>query len=163
VIMAKRLTILTHPDPFLRNRAKDVTTAEINDPHFQDFLDDLVFTMRPKGIGLAAVQVGSEYNVAVIDAPAGPLYLVNPRITRFGKEKEISAEACLSVPGYFGEVERSLEVDIEFLDRRGAREKITATELLARVFQHELDHLNGILYIDRAKRVWKEEETEAKQ
>ena len=95
--------------------------------------------------------------MVVIDIGDGLIELVNPKIT-FREGSETDSEGCLSVPGIFGEVERAAKVKVEFLDRRGKRKHITAKGLLARCIQHELDHLEGVLFIDVAQSLRKEEE-----
>lgn len=156
--MAKLLPIITHPDPYLRRKAEPISAARLRERSFQALLDDMTRTMRgADGIGLAAVQVGAPEDVCVINMEDGPMHLLNARIVRFGKKKAVSTEACLSVPGYSGDVSRSAEVDVEGFDREGHGISFTATGLLARVVQHELDHLQGVLYIDRAKSVWKDD------
>jgi len=156
--MSRILPIITHPDPFLRKPAKDVAPAKIRERSFQLFLDDLTRTMgSADGIGLAAIQVGSQDDVCVISMEDGPMHLVNAKIVRYGKKKATSVEGCLSVPGYSGDVHRPTEIDVEAYDRFGDLISFTASGLLARVIQHETDHLKGILYIDRADRIWKDD------
>ena len=128
------------------------------DAHLRKLLDDMAETMyEANGIGIAAPQVGEALRMVVIDIGDGLIELVNPVIT-FREGSETDSEGCLSVPGIFGEVERSAKVKVEFLDRRGKRKHITAKGLLARCIQHELDHLNGVLFIDVATSLRKEEE-----
>ncbi len=155
--MAKRLSIITHPNPILRQPAKDVPRERLDDGAFQEFLDDMTRTMiEADGIGLAAIQVAVPLNVAVINTENGPLHLVNPRIMNRGKHKETRTEACLSVPGLAGDVRRSTEIRVTALGRDGKALDLDASDLFARVIQHEVDHLNGILYIDRAERIWEQ-------
>ncbi len=127
------------------------------DGKMRAFLDDMAETMyKFDGIGLAAPQVGRAIRAVVIDIGEGKLLeLINPVIT----EREgtaLDSEGCLSVPGIFGEVERSLNVKIEYMNRYGKRRKLNAEGLLARCIQHELDHLDGILFIDIAKNLRQE-------
>ena len=155
--MAHRLPILTHPDTFLRKKALDVSAAELRDKEFLGFLEDMSKTMlEADGIGLAAIQVGDRRNITVINMDDGPMHFVNPKILQYGKKKDVQTEGCLSVPGLAGDVRRSLEIHVTAIDRRGAALDFTAHDLLARVLQHEIDHLNGILYIDRAEKIWEE-------
>ena len=128
------------------------------DARLRKLLDDMAETMyEANGNGIAAPQVGEALRMVVIDIGDGLIELVNPKIT-FREGSETDSEGCLSVPGIFGEVERASKVKVEFLDRRGKRKHITAKGLLARCIQHELDHLEGVLFIDVATSLRKEEE-----
>ena len=128
------------------------------DAKLKDLLDNMAETMyEANGIGIAAPQVGEAVRMVVIDIGDGLIELVNPKIT-FREGSETDSEGCLSVPGIFGEVERASKVKVEFLDRRGKRKHITAKGLLARCIQHELDDLEGVLFIDVATSLRKEEE-----
>ena len=127
------------------------------DGKLRSFLDDMAETMyKSDGIGLAAPQVGRSIRVVVIDIREGKLLeMINPEIT--SKEgAAVDSEGCLSVPGIFGEVERSEKVAVDYTTRYGKRRKLEADGLLARCIQHELDHLNGILFIDVAKNLRQE-------
>jgi peptide deformylase len=134
------------PDPVLRQRAKRITTL---DSSIQRLIDDMLETMPAVyGVGLAAPQVGKSLRLAVIGLPdEEPLVLVNPEIVRRIGER-IVEEGCLSVPGYRGEVKRSVAVTVKARDRNGRQLRIKGTELLAHALEHELDHLNGVLYVD---------------
>ncbi len=155
--------IVTTPDPVLRKKAHKV--AEFG-PELQKLIDDMVETMREApGVGLAAPQVNVSQRVIVVEygddedeeAPTKLYTLVNPEITRYSTETVSGNEGCLSVLGYQGEVERSLDVTIKGLNRRGKPVKIKAKGWMARIFQHEIDHLDGVLFVDRATKVWKVE------
>jgi peptide deformylase len=172
--------IVTVPQPVLREKAKPVRQIT---PAIETLIDDMIETMREApGVGLAAPQVGVGIQVIVVeyaegsenadadaDAAAEPkpkkLYAVlNPEITRNSKETELGNEGCLSIPDYMGEVERYNTVTVKGLDRHGKSFKLKTKGWLARIFQHEIDHLNGVLFIDRTDKVWKaepEEELEA--
>lgn len=129
------------------------TPVERVNKELRQLLDDMAETMyKNDGVGLAAPQVGRAIRVVVIDCQEehGLIELINPVIT-FREGEEVDTEGCLSIPGIYGEVERSARVKVEFLDRRGKKQHITATGLLARCIQHELDHLDGQLFIDIAK------------
>ena len=156
--------IVTHPDPVLRRKARKVTEFT---PELQALIDDMVETMRvAPGVGLAAPQVDVSLRVIVVefgdeddpDVPAKLYALVNPEITRLSQDKEVGAEGCLSIPGFAGNVERPLEVVIKGQNRHGKAVRIKADGWLARIFQHEIDHLDGVLFIDRAERVWRLED-----
>lgn len=148
--------------PVLRQRARPVPPEEIASPEFQRLVDDMVETMREyDGAGLAATQVHVLKQVAVIevqanprdpDAPAIPLtVLVNPVVTPLTEETEEGWEGCLSVPDLRGVVPRLTAVRLECQDRAGQRLDVVAKDFLARVIQHETDHLNGIVYLDRMR------------
>ena len=127
------------------------------DAKLRTLLDNMAETMyEANGVGLAAPQVGLPIRVVVIDVGDGLLELINPMIT-FREGKETDSEGCLSLPNIFGEVERSSKVKVEFLDRRGKKKHMTGTGLLARCIQHELDHLEGTLFIDVAQSIRQED------
>jgi peptide deformylase len=163
------LDVVTLENPILRKKARKV--QDFKDPKLQRLINDMVQTMEDsEGVGLAAPQVGLSIRLIVVKLPdddegkehfgedAGVLYvLANPEIARSSDEMVEGAEACLSIPGYYGEVLRHRAVTIKGQDRHGKEVRIKAKEWLARVFQHEIDHLNGILYIDegRARRIFK--------
>jgi len=134
------------PDPVLRQKAKRVPTV---DKSVQRLIDDMVETMQQaNGAGLAAPQVGVSLRVIVLQVPGEePIAIVNPEIVKRTGEQEV-AEGCLSFPGYAGEIKRSASVTVKGLDRQGKPTRIKATGLMAETLQHEIDHLNGILYID---------------
>lgn len=150
-------------DPRLRKRAREVKQVT---PEIRQFIDDMVETMHANnGVGLAAPQVAELVRIIVVELPAdeevegsGKLYtVVNPEIVKMSRETEVANEGCLSVPGYVGEVERADAVVVRGLDRRGKPIRIRAYDWLARVFQHEIDHCDGVLYIDRLTapdRIW---------
>lgn len=144
------LKIKKYPDPLLRKKCQEV--KEVND-EIRKIIDDMLETMREnKGVGLAACQVGVLKRIIVVDIEfikEGIFALVNPKIIRQSKEKEIGEEGCLSFPGAFLKINRHKEIEIEALDRNGKEIKISAKGLLARVLQHEIDHLDGILFFDR--------------
>jgi peptide deformylase len=155
-------SIVYLPDPVLRRKAQPVNRF---DGSLQTLIDDMIETMRDApGVGLAAPQVGVSDRLIVVeypkddekeDAPKKLFVVVNPEIKEFSDETEMGVEGCLSVPGYQGEVERSLAVTVKGLTRRGQPMKIKAKGWLARIFQHEVDHLNGVVFTDRATKVWK--------
>jgi peptide deformylase len=137
--------ILTAEEPILRERAKKVTTF---DASLHRLLDDMLETMRDApGVGLAANQIGVGLQVAVIEVEDKVTELINPQIVRVSGEI-IDWEGCLSIPGFVAEVKRSAKVTVKARDRHGKEFRIKGDELLARALQHEIDHLNGVLYID---------------
>jgi len=155
------------PDPVLRRKARKVTTF---DGDLQVLIDDMIETMREApGVGLAAPQVGVSERVIVVeyaedeedeDGPKKLYVLVNPEIVAPSEETELGIEGCLSVPGLIGEVDRHTSLTVKGLNRRGQAVKYKVNGWLARIFQHEIDHLDGIVYTDRATRVWKPREGE---
>ena len=151
------------PDPILRERAKRVGPIT---PAVQRLIDDMIETMGDaQGVGLAANQVGVLRRVIVIQLPEdeAPRVFINPEIVRREGEREVE-EGCLSIPGYRGLVTRSVKVRAKGLDRSGRVIRVNAEELLAQALEHEIDHLNGALYIDRLvdrDKLWKEEPEEA--
>ncbi len=153
--------ILIHPHPMLRTKAEEVMDfgAEL-----QTLIDDMFETMRAaSGVGLAAPQVNVPLRVLVVeyaqdDAARPERYaLVNPKLVYVSPETEIGTEGCLSIPGIFGEVIRPRSIIVRGQDRYGNPVTIRAHGWLARIFQHEIDHLNGVLFIDKAVRTWREE------
>lgn len=162
--------ILTNPDPFLRKRAKAVRKVT---PEVKTLIEDMIETMREApGVGLAAPQVGigmrvivAEYAEPSEDPEAEPKppklhAIVNPEIVRHSETTNLNNEGCLSIPGYMGEVERYDSITVKGLNRHGKPVRIKAKGWMARILQHEIDHLDGILFIDRATQVWKLEEEE---
>lgn len=133
-------------DPVLRQVAQRV---EVVDEQVKALADDMVrlLTLR-KGYGLAAPQVGVSARIILLDVEDFFQIVVNPEIVRVGKEKVLGIEGCLSIPGAEAEVLRYRDVEVEGQTLEGERFELHATELLARVFQHEIDHLNGVLFID---------------
>lgn len=135
------------PDEVLRKKAKKVPAI---DASIQQLIDDMIATMQEEnGVGLAAAQVGVSLRVAVLQMPGGePFSIVNPDVVKRSGERQV-IEGCLSIPGYQGELKRSEKVTVKGLDREGKKIRIRATDLLAQALEHEIDHLDGILYIDR--------------
>jgi peptide deformylase len=143
--------------PVLRQRARPLQAAEISTPAFQKFIDDMIETMQEyHGIGLAAPQVHEDVRVFVAGVEGEgeelPLMVaINPDLTLAGPATEEDWEGCLSIPDIRGRVPRAREVKLRALDRRGRPYEVTARGFPARVIQHETDHLNGILFLDRMK------------
>lgn len=156
--------IVIHPAPVLRRKARKVTEFG---PELQTLIDDMIETMRlAPGVGLAAPQVDVPLRVIVVefgdeedeDVPPKLYSVVNPELVKASKETEIGVEGCLSIPGFAGEVERSVDVIVKGQNRRGQPVRIKASGWLARIFQHEINHLDGVLFIDLAEKVWRLEE-----
>jgi peptide deformylase len=147
--------IVTLGHPTLRLKARKVTKFG---PELKQLVDDMVETMRAApGVGLAAPQVNVLERVIVIELPAdedeglpAELYaIVNPEIVKASREKEEGEEGCLSIPGYIGEIDRHVEVLVRGFDVSGKPVRVKAYDYLARIFQHEIDHLEGVMFIDR--------------
>jgi len=148
----KILKIVIHPNKILDSRAKKVDLSLLTSPAMQSLVSDMAKTLlKVEGAGLAAPQVNKGLQLAVINTKDGVLALFNPRLTKKSLSKEWGEEGCLSVPGFFGEVKRHKKVTCEFYDKDGEKQSLNAEGLLARVIQHELDHLNGILFISKAR------------
>lgn len=133
-------------DAVLRRKARKVSRV---DASLQRIIEDMIDTMQQaKGLGLAAPQVGVPLKVIVVQMPEQEaIALINPEIVERSGEQEV-VEGCLSVPGYYGRLKRSATITVRGRDRQGKALKIRATGLMAEVFEHEIDHLNGILYVD---------------
>ena len=164
--------VITPRNPILRKKAHKVTN--FSDPKLQKLIDDMIETMLDApGVGLAAPQVAISQRVIVVRLPddeeskaeygeeAGVLHVVvNPDIIRSSKEMVDGVEACLSIPGYYGTVSRHVAITVRGYDREGKAIRIKSRDWLARVFQHEIDHLDGVLFIDRATEIWKHADPE---
>jgi peptide deformylase len=154
--------IVTLPDPILRRKARTITRFDIE---LQTLIEGMIETMREApGVGLAAPQVGISDRLIVVeypeddeqeDSPKKLYVVINPEIKETSEDTEMGIEGCLSIPGLHGEVERALAVTVKGQTRRGQPVKIKAKGWLARIFQHEIDHVNGVVFTDRATKVWK--------
>ncbi len=161
--------IITLPHPTLRRKAKPVTKF---DKELQTLIDDMIETMREApGVGLAAPQVNISQQLAVVEyaededdeeenenaepKPKKLFVLINPEIIKASEEKVNGVEGCLSIPNLIGEVERHESIQVKALNRHGKPVKIKVDGWMARIFQHEIDHLNGVLFTDHATRIWK--------
>jgi len=156
--------VILIPHPTLR---KEAAVVDDFGPDTQQLIDDMIETLREKsGAGLAAPQVNVSQQVILVEfgseeeeeIPPTLYVTINPKITRFSPETVMGAEGCLSIPRLMGEVERAQEIVVEGLDRHGKPVKMKLRGWLARIFQHEIDHLNGILYTDRTTDVWETDE-----
>ncbi|MCO4316913.1 peptide deformylase [Phyllobacterium sp. 21LDTY02-6] len=153
----KPLIIL--PDPLLRQTSKPV---EHFDADLRKFSQDMLDTMYDApGIGLAAIQVGVPLRMLVIDLakedePKAPQIFINPEVLSSSDERNVYEEGCLSIPDYYAEVERPKQVRVSYLDLDGKKHEVEADDLLATCLQHEMDHLNGVLFIDHISRLKRE-------
>ncbi len=171
------LQIITPPNPILRQKNKPVHRLT---PEIHALIDDMIETMREsKGVGLAAPQVGVNIQLAVIESlpevdeegndipDSRKLFIIiNPKLSWHSRQLSPGIEGCLSIPGYLGEVERYDAIRAQWLNRAGKKVNMRFKGWTARIFQHEIDHLNGVLYTDRLTspdNFWTEEEFEAMQ
>ena len=143
-------TIITEPNEILRQISKPVSSVGNQE---RKLMDDMLETMyAANGIGLAAIQIGVPKRIIVMDiskdGKKNPMYFVNPKIKNKHKEKSTYEEGCLSVPNYFAEVDRPKYCEVEYLDYQGENKILKAEGLLATCIQHEMDHLEGVLFID---------------
>ena len=151
--------IVIEPDPILRKKSEPLEKV---DDEIRELLDDMLETMyAAPGIGLAAVQVGILKRIIVIDISKdkekkSPLFLINPEIISKSKKTSVYEEGCLSLPGHFAEIERPAECQIKFVDYNGKEKQLIANGLLATCIQHEVDHLNGVLFIDYLSKLKKD-------
>ena len=156
--MSKR-EIVIEPDPILRKKSENLEKV---DDELRSLLNDMLETMySAPGIGLAAVQVGILKRLIVIDISKekdrkDPLFFINPEIISRSKNISIYEEGCLSLPGYYAEIERPAECHIKYIDYNGKEKEIKANGLLSTCIQHEVDHLNGTLFIDYLSKLKKD-------
>ena len=155
--MSKR-SIIIEPDPILRKKSDLIEKV---DDELRKLMDDMLQTMyAAPGIGLAAVQIGILKRLIVIDISKeekkNPIFLVNPVIISRSKNKSVYEEGCLSLPGQFAEIERPAECIVKYLDYQGKQKELKADGLLATCIQHEIDHLNGVLFIDYLSKLKKD-------
>lgn len=148
------LNIITVPHKTLRTKAEEIPVEEI--PKLQGFIKDMKETMLKKdGIGLAGNQVDVLKRIIVVNTKDGPLVLINPKISGKSFKKEEAEEGCLSLPDIYGIVRRHRKITVSAYTQDGTRVKLKTIGMFARVIQHEVDHLNGILFTDRAKKMIK--------
>jgi len=165
------LQILTLPTKSLHEKSTELDLALLSDKSFQSWLQELKETMHSKdGVGLAAPQVGKNIRVCAINASAtklvmdekhnqifqNDLILINPVWQKLSRKQKTDLEGCLSVPGFYGKVKRYHDILVEAIDEKGKKIKFEAHGFFARVIQHEVDHLDGILFVDRTKEIFKE-------
>ncbi|OGY44442.1 MAG: peptide deformylase [Candidatus Buchananbacteria bacterium RIFCSPHIGHO2_01_FULL_39_14] len=164
------LPLEIYPSQILREKARELKQKELQNQEIKQLILNMAKTMRENaGVGLAAPQIGVSKRIALIeilsDNPRYPnqrevslVVLINPKITRRSFHKELGEEGCLSIPEVFGLVKRSLKIKVKALDQEGKKIKFKATGFFARVIQHEVDHLNGVLFIDKTKEITKGKE-----
>jgi len=153
------LPITKEPDPLLHQVSKNLTAEEINSKETKEFVVNLIETMYAKdGVGIASVQVGNPIQLCIIAKNFTPdkkadLVLINPKFEKASILREWCEEGCLSVPNIYGSVRRYKKIKVSALNMNGKKIEFVATEFFARIIQHEIDHLNGILFIEKAKKL----------
>lgn len=158
--MAKLLQIALLGHSVLRQKAKEVQNAR--NPHIQSLIDDLLETvMDVNGVGIAAPQVYESVRLIIVASHPNPRYpnapemeptpMINPKVLSHSKEKKKDWEGCLSIPGIRGLIPRSTSITIEYMDRNGKKIKRNFSDFIARIVQHEVDHLDGIMFLDRVE------------
>jgi len=149
IIRGRIRRLVINPDSRLRRTAQIVDLAIINDKKFQELMADMAKTMLAKdGVGLAAPQVGSNWRLIVINTDEGIWPMINPTLSDISRATIVEEEGCLSVPNVFGPVRRAKEVTCHYLNELGQENQLLAKGALARIIQHEIDHLDGVLFID---------------
>lgn len=153
--MSTILPLVIHPDPRLREISAEIPLTDI--PGLKALAEDMTATMiEDQGIGLAAPQINRLLRLIVVSTKDGHQVMINPRLTKKSLRQDWGEEGCLSIPGVFGDVKRHRSVTCIFYNLEGKEQTAEASGLLARVIQHEIDHLNGILFIDKAKNIREE-------
>jgi peptide deformylase len=144
------LRVLHDPEPTLRSASTEVAASDIGTPRLQALIADMIETMKlENGVGIAAPQVGVNERVIIVEGGRGPEAFVNPKIVGKSFGKTDSEEGCLSVPGVFGIVKRHKKVKVEAFDKTGVKRVMDVHGFPAIIFQHEIDHLDGILFVDK--------------
>jgi len=147
------LDVLKNPNHGLREKSEPLTKQEVVSDETKKLITDLIETMKVEdGVGIAAPQVGVHKRVIIVDNGEGVKAFINPKIISRSIRKTDSEEGCLSVPGIFGIVKRNKKVKVKAIDENGEPVRVSASGLTATVFQHEIDHLDGILFIDKVER-----------
>ena len=146
----KTLPLVVVPQKTLREPSKEI--PNVTDPQFKALVPQMIETMfKEDGVGLAAPQIGINVRLIVVSTKDGPLVCFNPVVIKRSWSTSLLQEGCLSVPGYYGKVRRHRRVEVAFTNEEGKQLKLAAHGLLAQIFQHEVDHIDGVLYVDRAK------------
>jgi len=146
--------VLTYKEPSVRERSVEVAAAEITTKEFQDYLDKLIETMHVvDGVGIASPQVGINKRVFIAHIKHQDMAFINPEITKASDSTIAVEEGCLSVPNVWGEVSRPKKITVKAIDRHGRKIEMNLKNLEATIIQHELDHLDGILFVDKMTKV----------
>ena len=145
-------SILTNPSPELRKRSREIDVSRVKTPEFQTFADTFgAFMIKADGVGLAAPQIGLQERIIAVQERDKVAIYVNPEIVKTSPSMQTGEEGCLSVPGVFGTVERHKRIRVRAVDRHGRNVELDLSGFPAVVFQHEIDHLDGVLFIDKVK------------
>jgi len=148
------LPIITHPNPILRQKARELTREDILNPKFKKLMADMAETMLKKdGFGLAAPQINQSIRLVTVNNNGEIAVFLNPKILKKSWRKNIAEEGCLSIPNVFLPIKRHSTITLEFLNLAGDKQILKTKDLLARILQHEIDHLDGILFIDKAEKI----------
>ena len=146
----EKRAIVHEPSTVLRARARELSHEEIASQKTKDLVAEMLRVMgEENGVGIAAPQIGASLRVIIVETPSGPRAFLNPEIIRRSWRTSLSEEGCLSVPGVFGLVKRHRAVTVRATTPEGKKETVKADGLLSIIFQHEVDHLNGVLFIDK--------------
>ncbi|MEA3272417.1 MAG: peptide deformylase [Patescibacteria group bacterium] len=144
------LEIITHPNNILRQKARKLERSEIKSAKIQKLINEMIETMNKKqGLGLAAPQINQSLQIIIVQKNNETVVFINPKILKKSWRKDVLEEGCLSVPEVYCEVKRAKKIKIQALDRNGEVTKFNAKGLFARIIQHEIEHLDGILIIDK--------------
>jgi peptide deformylase len=142
--------ILTDPNPQLRERSQEIDVARITTPEYQAFADQFAaYMIVADGVGLAAPQIGLQERIIAVQERDGVAVYANPEITKRSDATQVTEEGCLSVPGIYGMVERAKRITVTAYNRHGRRVEMNLSGFPAVLFQHEIDHLDGVLFIDK--------------
>lgn len=148
------LPILTYPHKNLRLKSKEISLDKLKSKKIQQLIDEMKEIMlKEDGVGLAAPQINQQLRIIIVNTQEGPQEFINPKIIKKSWAQNIIEEGCLSVPQVFGTVKRPKRVTVSYLDKHAKQKKLTDSALLARVLQHEIDHLDGVLFIDKVIKV----------
>jgi len=151
------LKIITQPNPILRKKSAEISSEVITSREFKKLVSSMTKTMvKTDGVGLAAPQIGKNIRLAVINSKDGVFCLINPKYLKKSWARESGQEGCLSIPNIFGKVKRHKKITLTYHNQEAKKTKLTAEGMMARVIQHEIDHLDGILFIDKAVEIEKQ-------
>ena len=144
--------IVTYQEPSIRERSVEVAAEKITTPEFQEYLDKIekTFLALPNGAGLASPQCGINQRVILVQLSKERKFMINPEITKLAEKTTETEEGCFSVPGVYGMVTRPRRATVKFIDRHGRRDEMNLKNFEAVLIQHEVDHLDGVLFVDKA-------------
>jgi len=151
--MPKIYDIITHPNEILRKKSEEIDISKIKSAKMKIFLSDMKETMLEKdGVGLATPQIGKNIRIIIVNNNGEITTMINPKITKKSWARKIAQEGCLSIPNVFGDVKRHKKIKCVFYDESGEKKSLAVSDLPARIIQHEIDHLEGILFIDKLEK-----------